>query len=179
MKLSPRSTLLQKASTIRNTVLSANDGVITTFAVVAGANGANLSSKTVILLGLANLLADGISMSSGNYLGMESENEILGKKASTNEKASPVKSALVTFSAFVIAGAIPLFPYIFIEHQEIRFYASLTLVIATLIGLGFIRGNFSKKHPITTIFETVLIGGVSAIIAYMIGYWGNIFMNGY
>jgi vacuolar iron transporter family protein len=177
MKLSARSRLLQKASIIRDTILSANDGVITTFAVVAGANGANLSSNTVILLGLANLLADAISMASGIYLGMESENEILEQNHNIDTNISPLKSAIITFCAFAIAGAIPLTPYFFIENVETRFYSSIILVAIALISLGFLRGNFSKKHPTTTTLETILIGGVSAIIAYMIGYWGDAFLN--
>lgn len=54
-------------------VFGANDGVITTFAVIAGAQGASLSRGVIIILGLANLIADGISMGAGNYLGSKSE----------------------------------------------------------------------------------------------------------
>lgn len=43
------------------------DGSITTFAVVAGATGANLDIPVVIILGFANLIADGFSMSVGNF----------------------------------------------------------------------------------------------------------------
>ena len=51
------------------------DGSITTFAVVAGAAGAELSSAIVLILGFANLLADGFSMSIGAYLSSKSEQE--------------------------------------------------------------------------------------------------------
>ena len=44
------------------------DGSVTTFAVVAGATGAHLDSSIVIILGFANLFADGFSMSVGNFL---------------------------------------------------------------------------------------------------------------
>lgn len=44
------------------------DGSVTTFAVVAGSTGANFDVTIIIILGLANLLADGISMSVGSYL---------------------------------------------------------------------------------------------------------------
>lgn len=50
-------------------MLGGVDGVITTFAVVAGSAGGQLPSSTVIILGLANLIADGFSMSVSNYLG--------------------------------------------------------------------------------------------------------------
>lgn len=51
------------------------DGSVTTFAVVAGAAGANLDSSVVIILGFANLIADGFSMSVGSYLSNKSEIE--------------------------------------------------------------------------------------------------------
>lgn len=49
------------------------DGSVTTFAVVAGASGANLDSSVVLILGFANLLADGFAMSVGNYLSTSAE----------------------------------------------------------------------------------------------------------
>lgn len=51
------------------------DGSVTTFAVVAGAAGASLSSAVVLILGFANLLADGLSMSVGAYLAAKSEQD--------------------------------------------------------------------------------------------------------
>lgn len=55
------------------------DGSVTTFAVVAGAAGAHLSSEVVIILGFANLIADGFSMSVGSYLSTKSEKENYNK----------------------------------------------------------------------------------------------------
>lgn len=49
-------------------VLGAVDGAVTTFAVVAGGAGAGLSNGVVLVLGLANVLADGFSMAAGNFL---------------------------------------------------------------------------------------------------------------
>ncbi|MBC8111323.1 MAG: VIT1/CCC1 transporter family protein [Verrucomicrobia bacterium] len=49
------------------------DGVITTFAVVAGAEGAGLPVSVIIILGFANLIADGFSMSVGNYFSTKAE----------------------------------------------------------------------------------------------------------
>ena len=49
------------------------DGIITTFAVVSGVAGANLGTGVILILGLANLLADGFSMATGAYLSTKSE----------------------------------------------------------------------------------------------------------
>ena len=51
------------------------DGVITTFAVVAGSAGAELAVPIVLILGFANLIADGFAMSVGSYFSAKSENE--------------------------------------------------------------------------------------------------------
>ena len=51
------------------------DGVVTTFAVVSGVIGAALGSDVILIMGLANLLADGFSMGSGAYLSTKSEQE--------------------------------------------------------------------------------------------------------
>ena len=56
-------------------VFGASDGIVTTFAIVAASAGASLPSLVIIVLGLANLLGDGISMGLGNYLGKKSERE--------------------------------------------------------------------------------------------------------
>lgn len=60
---------------LREFVYGGMDGSITTFAVVAGAAGANLDSAIVIVLGIANLIADGFAMSVGSYLSSKSEKQ--------------------------------------------------------------------------------------------------------
>lgn len=60
---------------LREFVYGGIDGAITTFAVVAGAVGANLEPAIIIILGFANLFADGFSMSVGAYLSAKSEKE--------------------------------------------------------------------------------------------------------
>jgi VIT1/CCC1 family predicted Fe2+/Mn2+ transporter len=56
------------------------DGIITTFAVVSGVAGANLDTNIIVILGLANLLADGFSMATGAYLSSKSEQELYDKE---------------------------------------------------------------------------------------------------
>jgi len=51
------------------------DGAITTFAVVSGATGANLEISVIVILGFANLIADGFSMSVGSYFSSKTEHE--------------------------------------------------------------------------------------------------------
>src|SRR3989344_6576514 len=109
----------KKGVYVGDLVYGANDGVVTTFAVVAGAMGAVLSPGVIIILGLANLLADGFSMGASNYLALRSKKELRdtqGNDAVDNgdERTSHlVQHGVITFVAFIIAGTIPLVPYLF------------------------------------------------------------------
>jgi VIT1/CCC1 family predicted Fe2+/Mn2+ transporter len=62
-------------SYLRDWVYGGIDGTVTTFAVVAGVAGAELSTKTLLILGAANLIADGFSMAAANYSGTKAELE--------------------------------------------------------------------------------------------------------
>jgi VIT1/CCC1 family predicted Fe2+/Mn2+ transporter len=63
-------------SYVRDFVYGAVDGTVTTFAVVAGVAGAELQTGVVLVLGFANLLADGFSMAVSNFLGTRAERQV-------------------------------------------------------------------------------------------------------
>ncbi|MEM9442881.1 MAG: VIT1/CCC1 transporter family protein [Pseudomonadota bacterium] len=58
---------------LRDWVYGGIDGAVTTFSIVAGVVGADLSARIVLILGAANLLADGFSMAAGNYSATKAE----------------------------------------------------------------------------------------------------------
>ena len=60
---------------LRDFIYGGIDGSVTTFAIVAGTLGANLSARIILILGAANLIADGFSMAASNYLGTRAEAE--------------------------------------------------------------------------------------------------------
>lgn len=163
-----KQTLHDKADYVRDIVLSANDGVVTTFAVVAGSLGASLSPSVVVILGLANLFADGLSMSTGAYLGVKSEIEYQqnsGEKIKLGNR--PILNGLVSFLAFGVAGFIPLISYVF--KFDNSFTVSAVFVAITLFIVGIFRGMVSNKHILRTAFENLFIGGASAVIAFYVG----------
>jgi VIT1/CCC1 family predicted Fe2+/Mn2+ transporter len=67
-------------------VLGAVDGTITTFAIVSGVAGAGLSTGIALVLGLANVLADGFSMAVGNYLKARSDRQVVDRYRAIEEK---------------------------------------------------------------------------------------------
>lgn len=64
-----------KVGYLREWVYGGIDGVVTTFAIVAGVTGASLSSQIIVILGIANLIGDGFSMAAGAYTSSKTELE--------------------------------------------------------------------------------------------------------
>lgn len=64
-----------RQSHLRDWVYGGIDGAVTTFAIVSGVVGAQLSPGIILILGAANLVADGLSMAAGNYLATRAEQE--------------------------------------------------------------------------------------------------------
>lgn len=214
---------------LKDAVYGANDGIITTFAVVASVVGAALSPSVVILVGIANLLADAFSMAVSNYLASRSDvdfslreravetheieskpeheteevREILLKKGysgedletmvrliTKNEKywidfmmheevgaaphgsIKPVKSAIVTFSAFVFAGFLPIAPYLFlIKSERDAFLWSIIATAGALFLIGSSRSLFGERKWYFAGLEMLVAGGIAATIAYLAGYF--------
>jgi VIT1/CCC1 family predicted Fe2+/Mn2+ transporter len=75
-----------RPSYLPDSVLGAIDGTVTTFAVVSGALGAELSTRVVLILGIANLLADGFSMGAGNFAATTADRDLALQLRSREER---------------------------------------------------------------------------------------------
>jgi len=145
------------------------DGTITTFAIVAGAAGANLDPKIIVILGLANVFADGFSMAAGRYLSAKAEEDELG----TPREPSPINSAIVTFLSFVGMGLIPLSAFIYgyllqrSGDKDLYPYA-YALTAMGLFFVGYVRGQMNGTDPVASGMQTLLIGGLAAVISFFI-----------
>lgn len=149
------------------------DGTVTTFAIMAGALGAALSPSIVLILGFANLFADGFSMAVSNYLSRKSEQHLHDESHTIYDK-KPLYTALITFFSFAGMGVIPLLPFSFaFVHPAIHhnaFVISLVLTIITFSIIGCVRGRVIGKRILPSILETLFIGGAAALIAFVVGY---------
>jgi len=213
---------------IKDMVYGANDGIITTFAVVTGATGAGFDMRVVIILGIANLLADGLSMGASNYLGESSENSlyrreqrreydevhkmpewergevyaILRKKGYNEPDAETLtnliiqnkefwvdfmmkyeldmgtpshgnewKGGVVTFTAFVSAGLLPLVAFLIpsLDPARVFLYSACTTAGALFV-VGSLRSIVTRKKWIWSGFEMLGVGGVAALVSYYVGF---------
>jgi len=217
---------------IKQIVYGGNDGIVTTFAIVAGFAGAaadgvaQIGGLAVLVFGLANLFADAVSMGLGEFLSARSQHDLYrsrheselreiqlnpeqermelfeilrqrglpaGEADTTTailsrhprimadlmmtyefgmqdpDEDSPALNGLFTFLSFVFFGAIPLVPYFLLEPTDTAFALSVIATFFALIGLGLLRWSATRERIIRSVGETVLVGAVCAIVAFMVG----------
>ncbi len=150
---------------VADLIYGTNDGILTTFAVVAGVSGGDLSSSTVLIVGIANLFADGLSMGVGNYLSRESA---LEAQHLPEQEAYPVRHGLATFLAFAIAGAIPLVPYL-VPGLDHRFLISTLAALAAQFTVGALRSAVTASRWWVSGLEMLILGVIVAVVAYATG----------
>jgi VIT1/CCC1 family predicted Fe2+/Mn2+ transporter len=203
-------------------VLGAIDGTVTTFAIVAGATGAGLQPGIALVLGLANVLADGFSMAVSNYLRAKADLQVVEHARQVEEShieripdgereeirqifvrkgfegdlldaavdvitrdrrrwvdtmlmeelglrldpPRPLRAALTTFFAFLVAGLLPLAPLL-ASHA---FLGSAMATAATFFGIGVVKGVTLRTGWLRGGIETLFIGGCAAVLAYAVGH---------
>lgn len=219
------------ATYLREIVYGGNDGIVTTFAVVAGFQGAQLEPNTmaymtVLLFGLANLFADATSMGLGNFLSLRAEkdqynkerekelyrieNDVEVERAETAfmlkkhnftqvqaekiallisankeywidymmryefnfadlSKENPFLKGLATFLSFIAFGIIPLTPFIFLRGSAQSFSYAVIATTVALVLLGLLRWRVTQQSLVRAVGESILVGGLSAAIAYGVG----------
>lgn len=148
-------------------IYGANDGIVTTLAVVAGVVGAGLSTQVILILGFANLIADGVSMAASDVL---SERSRASDRRPTLRQAS--RHGAATFVGFVCAGIAPLLAYVLPLAEEDRFASALGLAAATLFAVGASRAFFTDRGWLRAGLEMLLIGAVAGALAYGVGLLG-------
>lgn len=220
------------AEFLKQIVYGGNDGIVTTFAVVAGFAGAGaegvaqIGGIAVLLFGIANLLADATAMGLGEFLSARSERdvyratrakelyeikhnpemeraetlEILADQGLTQEDAktmtaimernpefmadfmmtyeigmtdpsedSPALNGLATFAAFLVFGIVPLIPYFILDPLPSTFTVSVWATFGALVALGLIRWRVTNETVARCVGETVLVGGICAVVAFAVG----------
>jgi len=169
LHIEPQSPLEIARHYVRELIYGANDGIITTFAVVAGVAGGGLSVRVVLIIGAANLFADGMSMAAGNYLSIRSHESVLETQKLPEEEAFPTRHAVATFLAFVAAGSLPLIPYMIPAVAIERLALSIALTFLAMFGVGASRALIADVRWWKAGLEMLVLGAVVAVLAYLSG----------
>lgn len=145
-------------------------------AVVAGAAGAQLSARIGVILGLANLVGDGLSMGASNYLALKTELE--QTKRSVRAEA-PWRHGLATMGAFVVVGTVPLLGYVVAALFDVpALSAAAVLSTLALLCTGAARAPFVGRPLWRSALEMFVVGAAAGGAAYAVGALASRFVGG-
>ena len=140
------------AEILRPVLLGGVDGVITSFAIVAG--GESLGTQATVLVGLSSVLADGISMGVSEYV-----------STATSAKR-PILSGVACFGSFVLNGLVPTLLYLAVDG---RLLAVAMFSLVQLMLLGSARSYVTGENVLRGLLQTTLLGAAAGGVAYATG----------
>jgi VIT1/CCC1 family predicted Fe2+/Mn2+ transporter len=77
-------------------------------------------------------------------------------------------SALTIALSYVAGGLVPLAPYFFWRSVQAALIGSVLVTALALFVFGFIKGRFTTNRPVRSAWQTVLVGGLAAVAAFLI-----------
>lgn len=137
---------------LRPVLLGAVDGVITSFAIVAG--GESLGTQAVVLVGLSSVFADGLSMGVSEYI------------STAPDSKRPILSGVACFGSFVVNGLVPTLLYAAVNGRLLS-VAMFSLV--QLMLLGSARSYFTGENVLRGLLQTSFLGAAAGGVAYTAG----------
>jgi VIT1/CCC1 family predicted Fe2+/Mn2+ transporter len=175
---SASSWMLKFEKYLPEVVYGSMDGIVTTFAVVAGSAGADLSLNIILILGMSNLLADGLSMSIGSYLSKKSEQDSYNKHLRIEEWE------IDNMPEIERQEVVDIYKAKGFEGQELemvvnRITSNKKVWIDTMMKdeLGL---TLEKKSPFRAGLSTLLsfvVGGGIPLVVYVFAYAGKLGFN--
>jgi predicted membrane protein (TIGR00267 family) len=161
--------------------MGAQDNLTTVLAVVLGVAIGSGEIQAVALAGCAAGIAEAISMGGVLYTATRAERDLAAANgdaerdlAATNGDAErgrlkdPVAAGAVTFSAALMAAAIPLAPFVVLPVRWAAL-AAVLLSVGALFGLGAWTGRITGRGPWRDGLRFVAIGGLAALAAALVG----------
>jgi len=163
------------AADLREIILGAQDNLINVLATVLGVAIGSGSTKIVALAGLASGIAEAISMGGVLYTSTCAERD-LRKRAGRPEADAdgrvlvkdPLRAAIVTFVAALVAAAIPLAPFAFLPIRRAMATAGALSVVA-LFALGGYKGGVTGRPWWRDGLQFVAIGSLAALASALVG----------
>lgn len=140
------------------------DSLVSTTGALAGIAISATSKSAVISAALVIIAVESTSMAASEFISEQTEEDVENQK----NPASPILSGLIIFAGYILAGIIPLFPYLVLPYMQ----AIPVSIIAALVGLfvlGIYKGKVSHKSPIRSALEVLVIGGIAAGIGLVVG----------
>jgi len=162
---------------IREIVFGLEDGLVTTLGLTAGLAASLVANNIVIIAAIVEMFAGAVSMAAGTYLSNKSQLEFIAKEIKKHKKekkfvehtfTSPAKAAL-TISFFYILGAIPpILPYFFASLYN-ALISSVVIGALTLFGIGVWKTRITKREPMKSGFEMLVVGLLAALVGFIVG----------
>ena len=161
---------LDDANTVRAGVFGVQDGIVSTFGLIMGVAGAQVSPEAVLIAGVAGAFSGAMSMGAGEYVSVKVQREMLSARGAVEDDAnvSPHRAAAANSGLFVLGAAFPLVPFLFLVGLPAVALSTALSVLALFIT-GALLTRLTKRSPWASGARMLVIGGGAGVLGYLVG----------
>lgn len=162
---------LARSNTIRAGVFGVQDGIVSTFGLVMGVSGAQISPEAVLVAGVAGLVSGALSMAAGEYVSVKTQSEVLdveGVVRDERDNVNPIRAAGANGLLFVAGGLIPLTPFLIASGRD-AVITSIALSVVALFAAGALLTRLTRQSPWRSGLRLLVIGGGAGVIGFLVG----------
>ena len=154
----------------KNIIYGGIDGIITMFNIIAGIKGGGLKYYVILIVGVAALFSDAVSMGFSSFLSEKAHNIFLKEKGKKqeNENDNEYLHGLTTFMSFIIFGSIPLITYLLTKNINNSFMITVFSTVFSLFILGIFQSYYTQQIWYVASFSLIFYGLIAAFISYTI-----------
>jgi predicted membrane protein (TIGR00267 family) len=163
---------LVEGATVHEVLMGAQDNLTNVLAVVLGVTIGSGRADFVALAGLSAGLAEAVSMGGVLYNATRAEQRLLqregGQLAASGRRLTPAWSGLTCFAASLVAGMIPLVPFVFLPVSSAVLVTMATSIIGLFL-LGALTGRIGGDAWLGEGLRLVAVAGFAALAAAIVG----------
>jgi len=162
---------------IRNVVFGVEDSLVSTVGLLSGIDIGHVPNSTILFTGIVFIAVEAFSMAVGSFLSEESvqEYEVKENSAAKTSKIALTSTigGVIMFISFVVAGFIPLVPYL-ISSGSTSLVTSIIISLVALGILGYTSAKVTKAAPWKRTFRMIILGGSAIAIGALVSMFMKI-----
>ena len=147
---------------IRNFVFGAEDSLVSTVGLLSGMAVADVSKVTIIITGVILIFVEAFSMGVGSYL-----SEYITDAVKDPKRKMSALAGVIMLISYMIAGFVPLSPYIFLEGKQ-ALVVSISFSLLALVGLGIVSSYLSKTNIVKNTIRMFILGGSAIAVGIIV-----------
>ena len=159
----------ERLNRLRAAVLGANDGIVSTAAVIVGVAGATANQTTIAMSGLAAVVGGAVSMALGEYVSVSSQRDSERSMGfAEHQQVNPWSAGIASFLSFILGAVLPFVTAI-LAPESVRIVSIFAVTLVALALTGALSAKLGDSPVLRPVLRIVVGGTLGLAMTFAVG----------